>query len=83
MEYDWIEEFYRLAHRWEQQSMGLQEVRAYQLGDNSESIALLNRQKVFERCSEELRGAANRAKEILQTINQQTNGGAKPKSTKR
>lgn len=70
--HNWMDEFNRLALRWEQQARACSEVRAYRLGDGSEETALLNRQKVFERCSEEIRCVTRSTEEVLKRAKQQT-----------
>jgi hypothetical protein len=49
------EDFFRLAHRWEEQAEACSTVRLCGLSNPDEEIALLNRAKVFEQCAKSLR----------------------------
>jgi len=49
------EDFFRLAHKWEEQAEACTTVRLCGLSNNDEETALLNRAKVFEQCAKSLR----------------------------
>jgi hypothetical protein len=71
-----------MARRWEEQAEACRTVRCSLLGDDTEETALLNRQKVFEKCSKEIRSVAAKIEESSQTAKKQTKGDVKPKLLK-
>jgi hypothetical protein len=75
-----------MARRWEEQAEACRTVRCSSLGDDTEETALLNRGKVFEKCSKEIRSLAARIEESSQIAKKLINDGIKhklPKATKK
>jgi hypothetical protein len=59
-----------MARRWEEQAEACRTVRCSSLGNDTEETALLNREKVFEKCSKEIRNVAARIEESSRTVKQ-------------
>lgn len=70
-----------MARRWEEHAEACRTVRRSSLGDNIEETALLNREKVFEKCSKEIRIVAERIEESSQ-IAKKLKNDVKPKIPK-
>lgn len=71
-----------MARHWEEQAEACRTIRYSSLGNETEEIALLNREKVFEKCAKEVRSVAKKIEELSQIAKKQTNGDVKPKLLK-